>query len=154
MMRTQEKAECVDCGRTFYYFRSSTRGPRKSRCPECAKKKQKKMQKHYYQLAKRKRRIESGKVDRDGLKVCPLCGNNFKAEGKSVYCPECQQAIRPKHTTTVTPMRDGFMQRIKPDMDKKMSHLAERAAMAKAAGMNYGDFVAAERMSPIFRRFE
>lgn len=76
------------------------------------------------------------------IKECLRCHCQFEALGnRALYCPEC----KPKHINEAAALRkkkSRTKQRIERDKKKPVVSVEEMDRRSKAAGLNYGQYVA------------
>lgn len=76
--------------------------------------------------------------------ICDICGRTFLAGNRSaLYCgPECRRAVKRKRYWEQRPKKKGPEESFR---GPKKS-LSEVAREARAAGMDYGDYVALHKL--------
>lgn len=83
----------------------------------------------------------SGKVRREYVKTCAACPATFVAYHPNArYCPECR-TVNKKHLSPASAEKVKVPPK-RTEAKKKPLSLNEAAALARKAGMTYGQYIA------------
>lgn len=85
----------------------------------------------------------SGKVRKEYVKTCAACPATFVAYHPNArYCPECRTVNKRHITPSVERTEKELKALSKTKGKKKPLSLTEAAALARKAGMTYGQYIA------------